>query len=336
MTDAQQQRTGAVLTVLGPVSPDELGVVAVHEALLSVVPGAQYAYDITINRAEIFDILAEQLRQFRAQGGGTIVDSTGMFHGRDLKLYEALARETGVNIIATTGMGPEEQLGGYFLTPQTNPPTPWPAEKFSDLFAKEVTEGMVRPRLERRASAGLITTAADKNGISATEVSLFKGAARAALETGLSVSIRYGKDAVAEIAEVLGEGLSADRILVGGLDRADAAGIALTIASHGSYVGIDHVGQNGGEFISDEARVVLVQELIAAGHTDRIILSSNAAGVAKGHDAPAVSFDTVLTSLVPQLTAAGVSQSDINHILVENPRELLTVRAASASKNTGA
>lgn len=336
MTDAQQQRTGAVLTVLGPVSPDELGVVAVHEALLSVVPGAQFAYDITINRAEIFDILAEQLRQFRAQGGGTIVDSTGMFHGRDLKLYEALARETRVNIIATTGMGPEEQLGGYFLTPQTNPPTPWPAEKFSDLFAKEVTEGMVRPRLERRASAGLITTAADQNGITATELSLFKGAARAALETGLSVSIRYGKDAVAEITELLGEGLSADRILVGGLDRADAAGIALTIASHGSYVGIDHVGQNGGGFISDEARVVLVQELIAAGHTDRIILSSNAAGVAKGHDAPAVSFDTVLTSFVPQLTAAGVSQSDINHILVENPRELLTVRAASASKNTGA
>ena len=31
-----------------------------------------------------------------------------MFHGRDLKLYEALSRSTGVHIVASTGMGPEE------------------------------------------------------------------------------------------------------------------------------------------------------------------------------------------------------------------------------------
>ena len=77
-----------------------------------------------------------------------------MFHGRDVRLYEALSRSTGVHIVASTGMGPEEMLGGYFLTPQTNPPTPWPAEKFADLFAKEVTEGMVVPRVERRGAAG--------------------------------------------------------------------------------------------------------------------------------------------------------------------------------------
>ncbi len=134
--------------------------VAVHEALLSVVPGAQYAPDISMDRAEIFEVLAGKLADFRDHGGKTIVDSTGMFHGRDLKLYEALSRSTGVHIVASTGMGPEEMLGGYFLTPQTNPPTPWPAEKFADLFSKEVTEGMVVPRVERRGAAGLVTTTA--------------------------------------------------------------------------------------------------------------------------------------------------------------------------------
>ena len=47
-----------VNTVLGPIPASELGVVAVHEALLSVVPGAQYAPDITMDRAEIFEVLA--------------------------------------------------------------------------------------------------------------------------------------------------------------------------------------------------------------------------------------------------------------------------------------
>ena len=82
-------------------------------------------------RAEIFEVLAGKLRAFKAAGGGTVVDSTGMFHGRDVRLYEALSRATGVHVVASTGMGPEEDLGGYFLTPQTDPPTPWPAYRWA-------------------------------------------------------------------------------------------------------------------------------------------------------------------------------------------------------------
>src|SRR4051812_22855413 len=122
MTDTTTSPTATVNTVLGPVPAHDLGVVAVHEALLSVVPGAQFAPDVSMDRAEIFEALAAKIHEFREHGGGTIVDSTGMFHGRDLKLYESLSRTTGVHIIASTGMGPEENLGGYFLTPQTNPP----------------------------------------------------------------------------------------------------------------------------------------------------------------------------------------------------------------------
>ena len=131
MKGSQTAESNTVNTVLGPVPADELGVVSVHEALLSAIPGAEHAFDIAMDRAEIFEILAAKLTEFRDHGGRTIVDSTGMFHGRDVNLYEALSRSTGVHIVASTGMGPEEMLGGYFLTPQTNPPTPWPAEKFA-------------------------------------------------------------------------------------------------------------------------------------------------------------------------------------------------------------
>lgn len=186
--------TGTVNTVLGPVPAEELGVVAVHESLLSVYPGAEYGYDVTIDKAAIFDTLKHKLTAFKNAGGGTIVDSTGMFHGRDVYLYESLAKATGVHVIASTGQGPEAMLGGYFLTPQTNPPTPWPAEKFADLFTAEVTEGMVVPRIERRAGAGLVTTAGTRAGLTETDESLFRGAdAAAELEIILSeASTRHG------------------------------------------------------------------------------------------------------------------------------------------------
>lgn len=328
MTVAQARKRGTVNTVLGPVPDDDLGVVAIHEALLSVVPGAEHAFDVTMDRAEIFETLAAKLTDFRDRGGETIVDSTGMFHGRDVRLLEALSRSTGVHIVASTGMGPEEMLGGYFLTPQTNPPTPWPAEKFADLFSKEVTEGMVVPRLERRSAAGLVTTAADRKGMTPTEESLFRGAARAALTTGVGVSIRYGSDAVHDLDVVLDEGLPAERVLVGGLDRRDAVatGAAFDVARRGAFVGLDHVGlDDDEEHVDDRERASLVMELVRAGHGHRILLSSNAIGVAKGQPASELPYSHVLSTFVPFLSGQGLSEQDVRGVLVDNPRELLSV-----------
>jgi len=327
MTDTTTSPTETVNTVLGPVPAHELGVVAVHEALLSVLPGAQYAPDISMDRAEIFEALAAKLSDFRDKGGKTIVDSTGMFHGRDLKLYEALSRSTGVHIIASTGLGPEEELGGYFLTPQTNPPTPWPAEKFEDLFGKEVTEGMVVPRVERRAAAGIVTTTADRAGMTPTEESLFRGSARAAKNTGVPVSIRFGADVLHDLDVVLDEEIGADRVLVGDLDRKDAAKFALDVAGRGAFVGIDHVGlDDDGAYLSDRERADLVLELVKAGHADKVILSGNSIGVAKGLPEYNLPYSHVLATFVPFLKDQGLSDDDAQRILVDNPRRLLTVR----------
>lgn len=317
--------TGIVNTVLGPVAADQLGVIAVHEALLSVEPGAQYAFDLPIDRAEVFEILAARLRDFRAHGGGTLVDSTGTFHGRDLPLYEALSRSSGVNIIASTGLGPEGDLGGYFLTPQTNPPTPWPAEKFATLFGREIAEGMVVPRVERRGRAGLIAVATTRGGTTATDESLLRGAARAALATGVPVSVRFGRDPLDDLEILLSENLPAARIVVGGLDRRDAvaAGAHLEVAARGAFVGIDHVGLADDDHVVDPAE--LVDALVEAGHTDRILLSCNAIGVAKGEPVRDLPFSSVLTDLVPALAARGMDEAAIHQVLAANPRNLLTV-----------
>ena len=78
MTVAHGHHVGVVNTVLGPVPAGEIGTVAIHESLLSVVPGAQYAFDISLDQSEIFDVLAGKLRAFKAAGGSTIVDVTGI------------------------------------------------------------------------------------------------------------------------------------------------------------------------------------------------------------------------------------------------------------------
>lgn len=319
---------GSVHTVLGPVDVRELGVTLVCESLLYVLPGAQYAFDIRIDRAEVFDAIAAKLRAFKAAGGGAIVDATGMFQGRDLRLYEALSRATGVHIVASTGQGPEAMLGGYFLTPQTNPPTPWPAQKFAELFGKEVNEGMVVPRLERRAPAGLVATAVTRSGMTPTDTSLVRGAARAGAAYGVPVFIQCGADALAEMQLALDETMQPQRLVMGGMDRRDAAaqGWPLAVARAGARVAIDHIGSDDPAYLSDAERIALIRELIDAGFADRILLSSSATGVAFGEAGNDRAYSDVLTTFVPQLLAAGVSEAQVQQLLIANTAQLLSVR----------
>lgn len=314
-------------TVLGPVPAADLGVVAVHETLLHVLPGAQYGYDVVMDRAEIFATIAAKLRAFKAAGGGTVVDANGMFAGRDLPLYEALSAATGVHVVASGGQMEEAMLGGYFLTPQTNPPTPWPAEKFAVLYADEVSEGMVVPRVERRRPAGLLAVGVTRDGATPTDVSQLTGAARAAAETGVPLSIRYGADPVAELDVALGDALTdPSRVVVGDLDRRGRAEHAAAVAERGAYVALDHVGSTDADHLDDDERAALVASLVESGRGDRVLLSTSATGAAFGEPGCDVPFETVLTSFVPGLRAVGVDSAAIDRILVQNPAELLTVR----------
>ena len=99
------------------------------------------------------------------------------------------------------------------------------------------------------------------------------------------------------------------------------------MARRGAFVGIDHVGLNDdADYLTDHERAALVLELVKAGHADKIILSGNSIGVAKGQPDYDLPFSHVLSTFVPFLKAQGLSDEDAQRILVDNPRNLLTVR----------
>jgi phosphotriesterase-related protein len=334
----EQKESGVVRTVLGPVPAQELGVVLINEVLLSVVPGAEYAPEINMDKSEIFEVLKRQLTEFRRAGGNTIVDRGGMFHGRDVELYRTLSKETGVHIVASTGLGPEPMLSGYFLTPQKQPPVPWPAEQFSSLFTKEVTEGIVIPRVERSSSAGLVTSIATESGTTEIEANLFRGSAQTARETGVAVSVQYGADAVNDLEILLAEGIEPNRIIIGGLDRVDAVERkeAFAVASRGAYVALDHVGWSTCEgYVNDEIRTRLIAELVEKGLGERVLISTSAVGIAKGHETKALGFDYLLTKFVPSLRKLGVKDEKIRQLLEENPQRVLAFDNAAEKRITG-
>lgn len=334
VSNSVEKNSGIVQTVIGPVPAQELGVVLIRESILSVVPGAELAPEINMDENRIFEILRSTLTEFRQLGGRTIVDCGGMYQGRNIPLYRLLSKETGVHIVASTGLGTEPTTGAYFTTPPTmmlNPPRPLPIEYLADLFAREVTEGIAVPKRERSGPAGVICIAASQGGLTLFEKQVYRAAARAALLTGVAVSIQVGDDALHELDILESEGLAPGRVIVGGLDRLDTDGHneIVSVARRGAMVALDHAGWSPQEgYMSDQQRAELVLELFETGLGDRLLVSSNAVGCAIGYEVPRGGFGQVLGSFVPILRQAGGTEEQIRILLEDNPRGLLAIDTA--------
>jgi phosphotriesterase-related protein len=174
----------------------------------------------------------------------------------------------------------------------------------------------------------LVATAVTVEGMTPTDESLVRGAARTGLATGVAVLIRCGFDALASLDIALSEGIPADRVVVADLDRNDAvaAGWPAEVARRGAWVSIDHAGSTDPQYVSDAERVALIMFLVNDGQADRVLISSSATGASFGEPGNDMAFSYVLTDFVPQLRAAGLSEATVEQILKTNPANLLSVR----------
>ncbi|MFC1893339.1 phosphotriesterase [Chloroflexota bacterium] len=341
-----------VRALSGSVLPEQLGIVSLNEHLLLGLPGWKHAPEVNFDRAVAFNEIRSSLEQFKELGGRTIVDTSGITLGRDITLYSRLAQVTGVQIVAATGFDNEP----ISIPPHFGPAHNWlynvpsryqwfreipghfypsyggSKEYFMFLFYNELAKGMVVPGMIRtRIKAGIVKAASSWDQITEIEELSLRGAAMAAKRAGVAV-ITDGVNQARRQLEIMleaEEGLAPNRIVIGHCDDGRAIDLERDkeIARKGAYVGYDHIGWEDSSVpyaMPDEKRVELVKAMVKAGFTEHIILSCSAIGYALGVPQSKHSFGHLLKSFVPKLKKAGVSESTINTILVENPKRILT------------
>ena len=143
---------------------------------------------------------------------------------------------------------------------------------------------MVVPRVERRGAAGLVTTTADRDGMTPDRGEPvprrrpYRARTPASRSPSASAPTRCTTSTSSWTRGSRPTGCSS----AASTARTPPAP-PLEVAGRGAFVGIDHVGLNDdADYLTDRDRAELVLELVGAGHADRIILSGNSIGVAKG------------------------------------------------------
>lgn len=315
-----------VNTVLGPIKPEELGTTLMHEHIQFGQPGWDLDPLITWDDAEWFEKIKGDLLALRQAGGRTLVDVTGMAQGRDIEFYQDLSRVSGVQVVACTGFWALNGIPGFLHNRDV--------DFFEELFVGELTQGMIMPRLLKRSTvkAGIIKVAIDSfaQRPSPVEEATFRAAARASRRTGAAITTHGITHAERQMEIFEEEGVDPQRVVIGHADARYALDFERDkeICRRGYYLGYDHVGYEPHWSVApyampDSKRVELTRALIDAGYLDHLVISCDTNGRALTSELKQHGYAWLLERFVPQLRDAGITDRQIETMLVETPRKIL-------------
>lgn len=321
-------------TVTGPIQPSELGPCNLHEHVLWSSPGWEYSPEAfqALDRPRVFELIAEKLRDFRSLGGSAIVDLSGIGLGRDARFYSDLSRETGVHIIACTGLWGQPKVWAYFRHRDL--------DYHESVFVDELTRGIgdtgIRAGIIKVGnSEGIMKHVwgdLEPDGFTPYEELVYRAAARAARRTGAAVTTHGARWAERQAEILLEEGLDPSRIIIGHLDAAYAIDLDRDerLLRQGMRIGYDHIGteswSNMPYAIGDDRRAELVATMVRRGYARQLVISCDTNGWSVGLSYRKTQQHTyvhLLRSFVPRLQQMGVSDSAIETMLIETPREVL-------------
>lgn len=308
-----QYASGAIRTVTGDVTPADLGITYTHEHLFTR-PAARLADagDLVLDDEKR---AAAELGLFRQAGGRSMVEVTTPEFGRDARALRRIAQRSGVQVIATTGHVTEEYWAGM-LDVASMTTSALVAEMVADLM-----EGMEGTRVR----AGIIKAGSSRDGATTAERRLLRAAALAQQRTGAPITTHTtaGMAALQQVEILLDSGAHPGHVCIGHLDRRLDWDSNLEVARAGVYLGYDCMSKDW--YQPDSRRVEFIRRLVAEGFGDRICVSGDLArrsSLVSWGGGPG--YPHILWRIVPWLRRVGLTQDQIDTILVANPARFLT------------
>jgi phosphotriesterase-related protein len=313
-------------TVTGRVAPEALGTTLVHEHLLIGFPG--WFMDARAPRFKRDEARArgvDKLQELKSLGVSTFVDPCPMDLGRDVEFMAEVSQRSGVQIVCATGAYKQDQGICYTFGAL-------PVEEIEEIYVKELTEGIG----ETGIRAGLVKVATGAHAVTDYEKKLLHAAGKAAARVGVPV-LTHTDEATCgldQIAALTAAGVSPHRILVGHSDGRDDHDYQRSLAEHGAYVGFDRFGIE--TIVKDEVRIENVLKMVKAGYLQSVCVSHDAT-CAAWLGRPSFDGKTVVPPemigpflpnwepthlfkhVLPTLRERGMSQAQIDTLLVENP-----------------
>lgn len=299
---------GTVMTVLGPIRPEEMGNTLTHDHLVVDGWGLRPLLYETIFDDE--SIAIEEAQKFKAAGGGTICDPTNIGIGRNPEALARISRASGVHVVMGAGWYRESVYPDTIATTST--------EDLARQLVSEITDGVGTTGI-KPGFIGEIGT--ERGQISPAQERVFRASARAHVRTGIPIlthTTHWGELAIEQLDLLGEEGVDPSAVIVSHLGDRRGIDIILPIAERGAWINVDNIG-----FISGYAPLAFradnVAELCSRGLAGQVMLSNDICELGQLSAYGGPGYANVIENFLPMLRERGVTDDDIHRMTVANP-----------------
>lgn len=319
---------GEVQTFTGPVRSADLGFTLVHEHVFVGHP----ELDLNFPHAEwdpqeAFDRAVAGLEELYELGVRTVVDLTVLGLGRDVRRVAEVVEHSRVNLVASTGYYTADVLPAYFHTHGPGLLVDGP-DPLVDFFVADITEGIAGTGIR----AGMLKVVTDRAGFTPDVLRVMAAAAAAQRQTGVPITTHThaeSQNGREQLAYFLEHGVPADRLVIGHCGDSTDLDYLRELMDAGATIGLDRFGME--HVLPDGPRVETLLQLLAEGYADRMVLSHDAAFFSRvtppswrAANTPRWQMSHLSTRILPELLSRGVSQDEVDQMMVRNPARLLT------------
>lgn len=356
-----------IQTVCGQISPSDLGITLPHEHLLDdasvyykepeeaskrVLANApitlenrgEIMYDHTLSKENLrlsdINLITEEVMEFKALGGSSIVELTSPGIGRDPIGMRKISQKSGIHVICASG----------FYVGNTHPPfvKDFDVDDVCNFVVKEITVGIQYPT-EMDIKAGIIKCGLGYP-ISIEEEKVLRGLARAQRKTNAPFTIHPplrdfdNHKKIFELEKVLDivqdEGANMEKLYLSHSDdfcSDDRRKLALDylkgiMNKYPIKLSFDKFGNEGAWSgwwpgalsFSDEQGLRAITELCEQGYSNRLVLSHDVFVKVELKKYGGWGYSHILEHIVPRLKFYGISEEQINTMMIENPKNILS------------
>ncbi|MEE3263226.1 MAG: phosphotriesterase-related protein [Candidatus Latescibacterota bacterium] len=305
-TARSDQVAQEVITVRGPIDPAEMGITQTHEHLVIDAMDHYGGYGFVIDDE---GMIVDELKAFTEAGGRTICDVTVDEIGRNPAALERISAAAGVHVVMGAGWYREFGYPAEVEEKTSN--------ELADILVRDIEVGVGDSNI-RAGFIGEIGTG--RHYVKPAEERVFRAAALAQNRPGVVISThttRWGTLAMEQIEMLREFGADLSRVIIGHLGDRRGVHHLLPIAEQGVYVEVDNIGYL--DYQPETVRADNVAALVSEGFVDQVLLSEDICMLDHLKTLGGKGYGYLLEIFVPMLRERGVTQTDIDKMLIANP-----------------
>jgi phosphotriesterase-related protein len=319
-----------VQTVRGPIDTEQMGPTLIHEHFFSSGEAVSVQWPHVRDHDREYELALESAEAVKSHGVKTVVEPTAMLLGRDIEASRRLASDTGLQIVACTGIYTYDHLPQFLLNR---------SEDFiADLFVHDIEHGIQGTDVK----AAFVKCAADEPGVNERIEKVHRAAARASMRTGAPImahSRPASNTGPRQVEIFLEEGVAPEKIQIAHTGDTDDLDYIERLLDTGVWIGMDRYGID--LFLPTDRRNATVLELLKRGYAERMFLSQDFdIPIANGLDwyppevveqlqAAGAATDWSMTFLFERVIATlkdvGMTDAQLQTMMVENPARWLAM-----------